>query len=110
MKKECVLYDRECINCGECDICDLDPKKICDNCGKCIDSGDDYNIMDVDLTVENESVPNNYHYDGEAEDDEDEFFDEDFEEDYDAADDFDYDEDEDDGGFEFDFGEFFGER
>ena len=47
MKKECVLYDRECINCGECDICDLDPKKICDNCGKCIDSGNDYNIIDI---------------------------------------------------------------
>ena len=40
MKKECVLYDRECINCGECDICDLDPKKKCDNCGKCIEMDD----------------------------------------------------------------------
>ena len=37
MKKrgeECVLYDRKCIECGECDMCDLDPSKICDNCGK----------------------------------------------------------------------------
>ncbi len=110
MKKECVLYDRECINCGECDICDLDPKRICDNCGKCIESGDDYNIMDVDLTVEDDSVPNNYHYDGE-EDDDDEFFDEDFEEELD--DEFDFEENDSDDGkddFEFDFGEFFGER
>ena len=31
----CVLYDRECIGCLECDTCDLDPNKVCDNCGKC---------------------------------------------------------------------------
>ena len=36
-RKECVLYERDCINCGECDICDLDENKICDNCGKCLD-------------------------------------------------------------------------
>ena len=30
--KECVLYDRECCNCGECLRCDLNPEKICDNC------------------------------------------------------------------------------
>lgn len=33
----CELYDRVCIGCGECDRCDLDPKKICDNCGQCLD-------------------------------------------------------------------------
>ncbi len=112
MEKECVLYDRKCINCGECDMCDLDPKKVCDNCGKCIESGDDYNIMDVDLTVEDDSVPNNYHYDGEPEDDEEFFEDQDFEEnpddfEFDEYDDFDEDDDED---MEFDFGEFFGQR
>ena len=35
--QECVLYDRECIGCMECEVCDLDPDKICDNCGKCLD-------------------------------------------------------------------------
>ena len=30
----CVLYDREC------EICDLDPNKVCDNCGKCIEMDD----------------------------------------------------------------------
>lgn len=114
MEKECVLYDRKCINCGECDMCDLDPKKVCDNCGKCIESGDDYNIMDVDLTVEDDSVPNNYHYDGEPEDQDDEFFeDQDFEEDaedFDMDDYDDYDEDDEDEGLGFDFGEFFGQR
>ncbi len=44
MTKQCVLYDRECINCGECMFCDLEPTKICDNCGKCIDFKDDYVI------------------------------------------------------------------
>ncbi|MBS7263000.1 MAG: hypothetical protein KIG36_05275 [Eubacteriales bacterium] len=39
---ECVLYDRECIHCGECKRCDLDPNKICDNCCKCLDEQPDY--------------------------------------------------------------------
>lgn len=114
MKKECVLYDRDCIDCGECEVCDLDSNKICDNCGKCIESGDDYNIVDVDLISENGEEPLNYHFDDEEEDTQDDFFeDQDFEEgfseefeDY-ADDDFD---DEDDDGMEFDFGEFFGQR
>ena len=38
--KECVLYDRECIGCLECETCDLDENKVCDNCGKCIDFND----------------------------------------------------------------------
>ena len=33
----CVLEDdKKCNECGECDRCDLDPSKICDNCGACI--------------------------------------------------------------------------
>ena len=76
MEKECVLYDRKCINCGECDICDLNPKKICDNCGMCIESGNDYNIVDVDLTVQNGDEPLNYHFEDEdfEEDDEPDWF------------------------------------
>lgn len=48
--RKCVLYDRECIECGECNLCDLDPSKICDNCGKCIGLGDtmDYLAIKVD--------------------------------------------------------------
>ena len=41
LTKDCVLYERECIDCGECDVCDLDENKICDNCGKCLDIRDD---------------------------------------------------------------------
>ena len=33
---KCILYDRDCIDCGECDMCELDPQKRCDNCMKCV--------------------------------------------------------------------------
>lgn len=38
--QKCVLYERDCIGCMECETCDLDPNKVCDNCGKCIDFQD----------------------------------------------------------------------
>ncbi len=50
LKRECVLYDRECIDCGECDICDLDPMKICNNCGKCLDIRDDA-VIKIDKII-----------------------------------------------------------
>lgn len=49
-KRECVLYERECIDCGECDICDLDSLKICDNCGKCIEMRDDA-VIKIDKII-----------------------------------------------------------
>lgn len=51
MKKMCVLYDRECIACGECDRCDLDPNKICDNCCKCIESDKPYHEIKIDKII-----------------------------------------------------------
>lgn len=48
--KQCVLYDRECINCMECEICDLDENKICDNCGKCLDIRDDA-VIKIDKII-----------------------------------------------------------
>lgn len=39
--QRCVLYERECIGCLECETCDLNPDKICDNCGKCLEIKDD---------------------------------------------------------------------
>lgn len=110
MEKECVLYDRKCINCGECDICDLNPKKICDNCGMCIESGNDYNIVDVDLTVQNGDEPLNYHFEDEDFEEDDEVFVEETERFDDEFDDEAYDEDMDDDYTDFDFGEFFGKR
>ena len=46
--KYCVLYDRQCNNCGECNICDLDKNKICDNCCKCIKIDYDYISINID--------------------------------------------------------------
>ncbi|MBQ4075284.1 MAG: hypothetical protein IJD39_08790 [Clostridia bacterium] len=45
---KCVLYDRFCIECGECDRCDLDPSKICDNCMQCVKGNDDYRGILID--------------------------------------------------------------
>ena len=52
MKKECILEEKECIDCGKCNICDLDENKICDNCGKCIDDGEnEYLELKIDEIV-----------------------------------------------------------
>ena len=55
-KKECVLMERECFGCGECDICDLNPNKICDNCCVCIDKDADYKGIDIDEIIEDDSI------------------------------------------------------
>lgn len=46
--KPCVLYERECIDCNECERCDLDPEKICDNCCVCIATEGEYNEVIID--------------------------------------------------------------
>lgn len=53
-QKECVLSDKECIDCGQCDICDLDSDKICDNCCKCIDGDADYKGLYIDDIIDSE--------------------------------------------------------
>jgi hypothetical protein len=52
-KDECVLMDRECMDCGQCDICDLDDSKICDDCCKCIDTDTDFKGVYIDNIIEN---------------------------------------------------------
>jgi len=54
----CVLEDRSCIECGECDRCDLDPTKQCDNCGQCIKfpDGDFAEIEIDDILVNTENL------------------------------------------------------
>ena len=55
--RQCVLYDRECIGCGECDRCDLDPDKICDNCMKCVNGDAEYRGINIDgILLENETA------------------------------------------------------
>lgn len=47
-QKECLLYDGElCDGCGECDRCDLDPNKICDNCMKCMGEEVDFRAVTI---------------------------------------------------------------
>ena len=49
MKREiCILEDKKCTDCGECNLCDLDENKTCDNCGKCIDSDAESRAIQVD--------------------------------------------------------------
>ena len=58
--RQCVLYDRECIGCGECDRCDLDPEKICDNCMKCVRGEAEYRgiiVEEIQLEAPGSSLP-----------------------------------------------------
>ena len=61
-RKMCVLYERECIECGECNICDLDASKICDNCGRCIGLGGEtaYRAIQVDGIIGEDMDPQEY--------------------------------------------------
>ena len=54
--KKCVLEDKTCIECGKCNICDLDKNKICDNCSKCIiDNEKEYSTILIDeIILDNE--------------------------------------------------------
>lgn len=46
--KECIMCPgNPCDNCGLCNMCDLDPTKVCDNCMQCLDMGD-YNGVIID--------------------------------------------------------------
>lgn len=40
-KRPCLLEQaRPCTDCGECDRCDLDKAKLCDNCCRCLGEAD----------------------------------------------------------------------
>lgn len=62
LRRSCVLYDRECIECGECNLCDLDPSKVCDNCGKCIglDGQLEYRAIKIDGIIDEHMNPHDY--------------------------------------------------
>ncbi len=64
MAKMCVLYDRICNGCGECDYCDINPLKLCDNCGKCIDSGKEYQEIKIDAVITSERHEDKRHIHG----------------------------------------------
>ena len=55
MNKICVLDENKlCDDCGECNMCDLDPNKICDNCMKCLETGADYNAIEIDEIIDDD--------------------------------------------------------
>ena len=55
--KNCILYDRKCVECGECDWCDMYPEKICDNCQKCLRLDSDYLAIRIDgLLTSDEAI------------------------------------------------------
>ncbi len=61
MAPKCVLYDRDCIGCGECDRCDLDPEKICDNCMKCVRSDAEFrSILIESILLDKETDTDHY--------------------------------------------------
>ncbi|HBF37675.1 MAG TPA: hypothetical protein DDW50_10175 [Firmicutes bacterium] len=54
--KECLLDNsKECNDCGECEICDLDPNKICDNCCRCLGDAD-YSAIKVEKIIMPEKI------------------------------------------------------
>ena len=57
-QRMCVLEDKVCTGCGECDRCDLDPEKICDNCMKCVNGDNDYRAITVEsIQLEHQQKP-----------------------------------------------------
>ena len=54
MSEICELYDRTCIDCGECDTCDLDGTQRCVSCGRCIDTPDTFRSLNVTDFVKNQ--------------------------------------------------------
>jgi hypothetical protein len=56
MAKECVLYDKLCTDCKECEMCDLDSNKICDNCGSCIEDVKPFRSINVDEYIKEHKV------------------------------------------------------
>jgi len=60
--KMCILYEgKECNNCNECNICDLDKNKICNNCGKCLRmEGIDIRAVKIDEIIEDKEELKNF--------------------------------------------------
>ncbi|MGE5607577.1 MAG: hypothetical protein ACM3YE_18030 [Bacteroidota bacterium] len=56
MLKECVLETgKECTECGQCNVCDLDENKICDNCCRCLGEAD-YSAVEITEIILPEEV------------------------------------------------------
>lgn len=58
MSKNCIFNSKKnCNNCGECEVCELDSNKKCNNCGKCLEmEGYDVKAIKIDEVFEDEVV------------------------------------------------------
>ncbi|WP_051150544.1 hypothetical protein [Thermobrachium celere] len=67
MIKKCIIDNQKnCTNCNECNICDLDHNKICDNCMKCLNIDKyDYKEISIDGII-NEDEYDDYIYEEET--------------------------------------------
>jgi len=54
MNKICIFDgNKNCNNCNECDLCELNNNKACDNCGKCLQlEGYDVKAIKIDEVFE----------------------------------------------------------
>ncbi|WP_446899617.1 hypothetical protein ACSVC9_06950 [Clostridium sp. LBM24168] len=61
-KKSCIFdSEKSCNNCGECNVCDLNPNKKCNNCGKCLEmEGYDMRAIKIDSIIEDENEVEDY--------------------------------------------------
>jgi hypothetical protein len=67
MNKLCVFNSKKlCSDCNQCNSCDLDSSRICDNCGKCLElEGADMKAINIDEIKENgEEEYGNYYLNG----------------------------------------------
>ncbi|MDA8228352.1 MAG: hypothetical protein M0T74_11765 [Desulfitobacterium hafniense] len=58
----CILEARSCTQCGECDYCELNPEKLCDNCCNCIESPKaDYLGIEIDdILIDTEDISDSH--------------------------------------------------
>jgi len=57
MKREYCIFDdtKKCNDCGQCDVCDLNPNKKCNNCAKCLEmEGIDTKAIKIASVIEDE--------------------------------------------------------
>jgi len=54
--KDCILYDQKCVQCGECDLCDLNPEKICDSCKTCLQQDADFLAIQIDRIIADDGM------------------------------------------------------
>jgi len=59
-RETCIFdYSKKCTDCGECEICDLNPDKKCDNCGECLQrEGIDTSAIKIDEIKEDKNFVN----------------------------------------------------